>query len=76
MYVHPHVCPSVCVIVAASVCMHVLHVCVPACMQSQLITVDDAWVGIICHDVGKRDVRYYCIVNFSSFKCLSGLLLF
>ena len=30
-----YVCPSICVIVAASVCMHVLHVCVPACMRSQ-----------------------------------------
>ena len=39
MYVHPHVCPFVCVIVAASVCMHVLHVYVPACVRTQQLMI-------------------------------------
>ena len=58
---HPHVCPSVCVIVAASVCAR--FACVCACMHT-ITTVDDAWVGIICRNVDKQDVRYYCIVVF------------
>ena len=32
-----------------------------------ITTVDNAWVGVICHNMAKQDVRYYCIVNFRSF---------
>ena len=47
-----YVCPSVCVIVAASVC---------ACIHT-ILTVDDVWIGIIGHIVAKQDVRYYRIL--------------
>ena len=57
MYVHPHVCPSVCVIVL-QVCVCTFCMCV--CLHAFNHTVDDAWVGIIYHNVAKQDVS---IVN-------------
>ena len=39
-----YVCPSICVIVATCVCMHVLHVCVNACIQSQQLMMIHGYI--------------------------------
>ena len=54
-------------------CVYARFARVCACMHT-ITTADDAWVGVIYHNVTKQDVSYYCILycsqgRFIPLKC-------
>ena len=46
---------SVCLCDCCCKCVYARFACVCACMHT-ITTVDDAWVGVICHNMAKQDV--------------------
>ena len=66
-------CLSVCLCDCCCKCVYARFACVCACMHT-ITAVDDAWIGIICHNVAKQDVRYYCIVVFIKDSIIASML--
>ena len=52
---------SVCLCDCCCKCVYACFACVCAFIHT-ILTVDDAWIGIIGHNMAKQDVRYYRIL--------------